>query len=67
MKRTAFSGGRIVILVVFALILLWSATYTVSEREQVIITQFGDPKGDPVKNAGLKFNIPFIPKVNAVS
>ena len=66
MKRTAFSGGRIVILVVFAFILLWSATYTVSEREQVIITQFGDPTGDPVKNAGLKFKIPFIQKVNVI-
>ena len=28
--------------------LLAQATYTVSETEQVIITQFGDPVGDPV-------------------
>ena len=35
-----------------------SAIYTVSEVEQVIITQFGKPVGDPVTTAGLKVKIP---------
>jgi modulator of FtsH protease HflC len=43
-----------------------SAIYTVSEVEQVIITQFGKPVGDPVTSAGLKVKIPFIQNVNAI-
>ena len=66
MNRTSISGGLIVALVVAVLIVLGSATYTVNEREQVIITQFGDPKGAPVKKAGLKLKIPFIQKVNVI-
>jgi len=34
--------------VAVALVLLFSAAYTVQETEQVIITQFGKPVGDPV-------------------
>ena len=44
--------------------LLDQATYTVSETEQVIITQFGDPVGDPVTSPGLHFKVPFIQRVN---
>ena len=43
-----------------------SGLYTVSEVEQVIITQFGKPVGDPVTTAGLKVKIPFIQSVNAI-
>ena len=43
-----------------------SGLYTVSEVEQVIITQFGKPVGDPVTTAGLKVKIPFIQNVNAI-
>jgi membrane protease subunit HflC len=46
--------------------LLMSALYTVSEVEQVIITQFGKPMGEPVTSAGLKFKVPFIQEVNAI-
>jgi len=46
--------------------ILASAIYTVSEVEQVIITQFGKPVGDPVTSAGLKFKVPFIQNVNAI-
>ena len=38
--------------------------YIVGEADQVVITQFGDPKGDPVTNPGLHFKIPFIRKAN---
>jgi len=40
--------------------------YTVSEVEQVIITQFGKPVGAPVTTAGLKFKVPFIQHVNPI-
>ncbi len=58
---------RIVSLLVLAavvLILVGNAFYTVSEAEQVIITQFGKPQGDPITQAGLHLKIPFIQKVN---
>jgi len=45
---------------------LMSSIYTVSEVEQVIITQFGKPVGAPVTSAGLKFKVPFIQDVNAI-
>jgi len=49
-----------------ALILLLTAAYTVSETEQVIITQFGKPVGQAVTNAGLHFRMPFIQEVNRI-
>ena len=42
------------------LVLLYASVYTVSETEQVIITQFGKPVGGPVTEAGLHFMVPFI-------
>ncbi|HOB98301.1 MAG TPA: SPFH domain-containing protein, partial [Verrucomicrobiota bacterium] len=56
----------IVVLVVLAFILLLTAAYTVSETEQVIITQFGKPVGQAVTNAGLHFRMPFIQDVNRI-
>ena len=43
-----------------------SSLYTVSEVEQVIITQFGKPVGAPVTTAGLKLKVPFIQSVNPI-
>jgi len=43
-----------------------SSIYTVDEVEQVIITQFGKPVGEPVVKAGLKFKVPFIQEVNPI-
>jgi membrane protease subunit HflC len=43
-----------------------SSIYTVSEVEQVIITQFGKPVGAPVTVAGLKVKVPFIQDVNLI-
>ena len=45
---------------------LMSSFYTVSEVEQVIITQFGKPVGTPVTSAGLKVKVPFIQEVNPI-
>ena len=53
-----------IIVLLATVFLLDQATYTVSETEQVIITQFGDPVGDPVISPGLHFKVPFIQRVN---
>jgi membrane protease subunit HflC len=45
---------------------LASSVYTVSEVEQMIITQFGKPVGVPVTSAGLKVKVPFIQEVNPI-
>jgi len=46
------------------LLLVSSAAYQINEAEQVIITQFGNPVGDPVTEPGLHFKIPFIQDAN---
>lgn len=56
-----------VITAIIGLVVLLTALdglYIVNETEQVIITQFGDPVGEAVKDPGLKFKIPFIQKAN---
>jgi membrane protease subunit HflC len=64
MNRTMLIG----ILVVFGIgtYVSMSSLYTVSEVEQVIITQFGKPVGAPVTTAGLKVKLPFVQDVNAI-
>ncbi len=47
------------------LIVLVDAIYVVSETNQVIITQFGDPKGGAVTKPGLHMKLPFIQKTNS--
>ena len=51
-------------LLLAALVVGLSAAYQVSETEQVIITQFGDPVGDPIKEPGLHFKVPFVQDAN---
>ena len=65
MNQKYLAGCFTLIVVAIGLIVLSGAAYTVNMREQVVITQFGEPKGDPVTEAGLKFKIPFIQKVNS--
>jgi membrane protease subunit HflC len=50
----------------FGTLILMSSIYTVSEVEQAIITQFGEPVGAPVTAAGLKLKVPFIQDVNLI-
>jgi len=55
----------VVALVALILLLVLSGTlYVVTEAEQVIITQFGDPVGGPITTPGIKFKMPFIQKKN---
>jgi len=54
----------LLVLIVLVAMVFSGAFYVVGEGEQVVITQFGKPVGDPVKDAGLNFKIPFIQAVN---
>jgi len=54
-------GGIIVLAVAVKL-----CFYTVSEQEQVILTQFGRPIGQPVRSAGFYLKIPLIQTVNRI-
>jgi modulator of FtsH protease HflC len=49
---------------VLGIVTLSSALYTVSETEQVVITQFGEPMGKPVTQAGLHVKVPFAQEAN---
>ncbi|MBJ93754.1 MAG: HflC protein [Rickettsiales bacterium] len=44
--------------------LVSSVFYIVEETDQVIITQFGKPVGEPISEPGLRFKVPFVQKVN---
>ncbi len=46
------------------LLVLVDAVYVVSETDQVIITQFGEPIGDAVTKAGIHLKLPFVQKTN---
>ncbi|MBZ0267178.1 protease modulator HflC [bacterium] len=54
----------VIVLLVVLGILARTTLYAVPEGEQVIITQFGKPVGDPVTDSGLHFRTPIIQKVN---
>lgn len=56
----------ILVLVVIGTYVISSSVYVVNEVEQMIITQFGKPVGEPVTTAGLKFKTPFIQEVNPI-
>ena len=62
MKQASF-----LIVVILALLVvagLGGAFYVVNEAQQVIITQFGRPVGEPVTTPGLKVKMPFLQKAN---
>ena len=54
----------LIIVVILVIIFASGAFYIVNEGEQVVITEFGRPVGDPIVNAGLKIKTPFIQQVH---
>jgi len=54
----------VIVLLLVAFVVLKGTFYVVQEPEQVIITQFGKPVGDPVNKPGLKMKIPIIQKAH---
>ena len=61
MKR--FGGVILGLVVLAALLVLSGVFYVVDETQQVIITQFGEPVGDPVVASGLHVKLPFVQRV----
>lgn len=64
MSKFIKASGLIVL--ALAAFVISSAVYTVNEVQQMIITQFGKPVGEPVTTAGLKVKVPFIQEVNPI-
>jgi len=55
--------------VAIALVILWmlfGCFFAVYQTEQVIITQFGKPVGDPITDPGLHLKLPIIQEVNRI-
>ncbi len=54
----------VAVVVIGGLLVVGGAFYVVNEAQQVVITQFGKPVGEPVTTPGLKFKIPVLQKAN---
>ncbi len=54
----------IIVLIILFLPVAFSMFYVVNEAEQVVITEFGRPVGEPIINAGLKIKTPFIQQIH---
>ncbi len=54
----------LIIPLVIVLFVLYQGIYTVDETQQVVVTQFGKPVGDPITEPGLNFKIPFVQTVS---
>jgi membrane protease subunit HflC len=62
MKRASLIA--LVVVTLLVLMVIGGVFYIVDETEQVVITQFGEPMGDPITTPGLKMKMPFIQKAN---
>lgn len=65
-KKSYFAAAAVIALVFILFLVFSGAFYTVDQTEQVIITQFGQPIGNPITEPGLHFKIPFIQNVNSL-
>ena len=54
----------IAVIVLLGIFIFGGVFYTVDETEQVVITQFGKPVGDPITDPGLRVKLPFIQNAN---
>jgi modulator of FtsH protease HflC len=66
MKRSDLLAATVFAFILMLFLVLSGAFYTVNQTEQVIITQFGQPVGDPITEPGLHFRIPFVQSVNSL-
>jgi membrane protease subunit HflC len=55
-----------IFVVAVALVLVRTSFYTVHQTEQVIVTQFGKPVGEPITDPGLHVKLPFIQEVHRI-
>src|SRR5213596_2638199 len=55
-----------VVLAIAVLPIIFGCFFAVYQTEQVIITQFGKPVGEPITEPGLHFKLPIIQEVNRI-
>jgi modulator of FtsH protease HflC len=61
MSRVA---GLVALVAVLVAGVLYGSAYTLNENEQAVITRFGEPRGAPITQPGLRFKMPFADTVN---
>jgi modulator of FtsH protease HflC len=66
MNKRGCSSLFLIVLALFLLRVLFGCFFAVYQTEQVIITQFGKPVGDPITEPGLHFKLPIIQTVNRI-
>ena len=66
MRKSHLLRAAVITVVLVLFLILSGAFYTVDQTEQVILTQFGQPVGDPITNPGLHFKMPFVQNVNSL-
>jgi modulator of FtsH protease HflC len=66
MKKNYFLAAIVIVVVLLLFLIFSGAFYTVDQTEQVIITQFGQPVGNPITEPGLHFKLPFVQNVNSL-
>src|SRR4051794_20037406 len=66
MNKRGCLWALIIFGVFLAFRLVLGCFYTVHQTEQVIITQFGKPVGEPTTEPGLHLKLPFIQEVNRI-
>ncbi len=54
----------VAVIILAALIVTMSSAFIVRETEQVIITQFGKPVGEPIVEPGIHFKLPIVQEAN---
>ena len=55
-----------VVVAIAGLVLFATSTFTVTETQTVILTQFGRPIGEPIREPGLHWRTPFITVVHTL-
>ncbi|CAN5632463.1 protease modulator HflC [soil metagenome] len=64
MSTRGFTFTILMLVLVVALVAAFGSFFAVDQTEQVIITQFGRPIGQPITEPGLHMKVPFIQAVN---
>src|SRR6201984_163026 len=66
MKKSYFAGITVIAFAFVGILVISLSVYTIDQTEQVIITQFGEPVGQPITEPGLHFKVPFVQTVNTL-
>jgi len=64
--KQLFGSIAVAAVLILAAVAFFTCSYTLSENESAIITQFGRPVGNPVTAAGIHWKVPFIQAVNRI-